>query len=210
MKMIGFDFGEQDVIRGMIDRFSADGHQLDELTCIRKAEMPGYNGKVVPRPAPDGDGFAVTMYLSCCAPFTVAHELAHIADIRARRQETRDHLSWRMPNHWHLAHRMSSEYTANRLACAYVDEAGVFAAFRSDHVGLLTAIRNRDWASLLVYYALILGLFHGLGRYDSDPARLIPPGEELADGVLAGMRRFGTEASSLFDSLWKRPALVPA
>ena len=201
--MIGFSSGEQGVIRGMMERFLGDGHALDELVRIERAEMPGYNGKVVPRPMACG-GFEVTMYLACCAPFTVAHELAHIADIQVRRQETRDHLSLAMPNHWHLAHRMTSEYIANRMACGYVDEPGVFAAFQSDNVGLAKAARTGDWAEAMIYYSLILGLFHGLGRRDCDPTRLLSPGIQLPEAVADGMASFNANAERMFEETWDR------
>ena len=201
-EMRGFTADEAGRIRDLMARFVDDGHPLDELVRIERAEMPGYNGRVVPRLAKAG-GFEITMLLSCCAPFTIAHELGHIADIRARRQETVDHLSLAMPTHWHLAHRMSSEYTANRMACAYVDEDEVFTAFRSDHVGLLTARRDGDWASFLVCYALLLGLFHGLKRNDCDPIGLLNGDTDLPASVTAGLEGFRAEAAAVFAETWK-------
>jgi len=199
--MVGFTASETDVIEGLIGRIAGDGYPLEELVRVERADMPGYNGRVVP--LPQGDGYAVTMYLAHCAPFTIAHELAHIADIRARRRETRDHLSLRMPENWHLAHRMSSEYVANRLATVYVDEAETFAAFQSDHVGLAAAARDRDWTSLLIYYALILGLFHGLGRHDCDPVKLLSPAINLPTNVAEGMSGFRAEADTSFQAGWR-------
>jgi hypothetical protein len=196
--MVGFSATERRTIESLMDRFNGDGHALGELVRVERADMPGYNGRVVPRPR--GEGFEVTMYLAHCAPFTIAHELAHIADIRARRRETRQHLSLKMPETWHLAHRMSCEYVANRLASLYVEESEVFAAFQSDHIGLAAAARDRDWTSLLIYYALILGLFHGLDRHDCDPARLLSPSVDLPRAVVDGMAGFRADARAGFEA----------
>ena len=199
--MIGFSDGERDVIQGLMGRFRKDGHRLCDLVRVERANMPGYNGRVVPQPKACG-GFDITMYLACCSPFTVAHELAHIVDINARRQETQDHLSLCMPNAWHLAHRMSSEYTANRLACSYVNEEATFGAFQSDHVGMLKALRRQDWSDMVIYYALIQGLFDGLGRYDCDPLRLLPPDTKLPEIVSDGIADFRGRASLGFEKAW--------
>lgn len=200
--MMGFNSGERGLILALVEQFSADGHRLEELVGIERADMPGYNGRVVPRPAAAGGGFDVTMYLACCAPFTIAHELAHISDIRERRDETHDHLSRRMPASWHLAHRMSSEYTANRLACGHVGEDAVFAAFTTDRLGLLAAWKRGDWASALVGYALVLGLFHGLGRHDCDPLRLLPEGATLPTKVTEGVAAFRDTAAAGYAATW--------
>ncbi len=203
--MMGFSTDERDVIRSLIDRFAADGHDMAELVKVERAEMPGYYGRVLPSPSVKGEGFDIKMMLACCNPFTIAHELGHIADIRARRQETRDHLSMTKSARWHLAHRMSSEYTANRVACTYVDEGDVFIAFQSDHVGLIKAVREQDWTMALISYALILGVFHGMGRNDCDPLRLLSEAASLPTIVAEGMAGFRAEAALVFEATWRVP-----
>lgn len=195
--VVGFTNQEEAVIKGMMARFGADNHRLGELLAVAKADMPGYNGKVVPRIVGEHH-IEMTMLLSSCAPFTVAHELAHVSDIACRRQETKDNLSLAMPAGWHLAHRMSAEYYANRVACGYSSEAQIFEAFQNDHNGFAAAAHHRDWSSMLIHYALMLGIFHGLERMDMDPVRLLRT-THLPDGVMRGLGHFRDQACAFFD-----------
>lgn len=197
VKIEGFTADEHGMVRDMLARFSADDHQLDELAVVEKRDMTGYHGLVVPRPSA-GEGFSILLLVATCSPFTVAHELAHVADIRIRRAETRTHLSGCMPNPWHLAHRMSSEYFANRTACRYVDEDDVLQAFKEDHRGFLAAAQEGDWATFLINYALLLGLFHGLGRPDCDPLNLLKSTDSLPEIVVRGAESFREESLATF------------
>lgn len=196
--MFGFDQSEERSIHGLLERFRGDGFHLGGLDHIEKKPMPGYDGKVVPRR--DGaDRLRTRMYLSRCAPFTVAHELAHVSDIAVRRRDSLDNLSCAMPAHWHLAYKMSSEYYANRVACRFSDGDGCLAAFKSDAAGLLAAVRRQDWGNALVYYALLLGLVHGAGRNDLDPLKMIPRRDPLPVRVLKGIADFRRRAEGFFD-----------
>lgn len=195
--VVGFTDQEEAVIKGLMARFDADNHRLGELLVVAKADMPGYNGKVVPRIVGEAD-FEMTMLLSSCSPFTIAHELAHVSDIAWRRQETKDNLSLEMPTGWHLAHRMSAEYYANRVACEYAGENHIFDAFKNDHNGFAAAAHHRDWSSMLIHYALMLGIFHGMNRMDMDPVRLLKT-THLPEGVTRGLESFRDQAVSFFD-----------
>lgn len=197
VEVVGFTTQEEQVIKGMMARFDADQHRLCELRHITKAEIPGYNGKVVPARVGD-NGIEMSMLLASCSPFTVAHELAHVSDINHRRQETMDNLSLQMPTSWHLAHRMSSEYYANRVACEYASEAHIFEAFQSDHNGLKVAEFENDWSSTLIYYALLLGIMHGMNRMDVDPLKLLRSHRDLPDAVLRGIESFRAQAEDFF------------
>lgn len=194
--VVGFTDQEREVITGMMARFHATSHRLGELKRIAKADMPGYNGKVVPRRV-GSMGLEMDMFLSSCSPFTVAHELAHVSDITCRRRETMDNLSLEMPTSWHLAHRMSSEYFANRIACDYAEEGHIFEAFQSDHTGFKVAAVESDWASFLIYYSLMLGIFHGMSRMDKDPLDLLR-GQALPEAVTRGIENFRTQAHDFF------------
>lgn len=196
--VVGFTDQEEAVIKGLMAQFDAQNHRLGELVMVTKADIPGYNGKVVPKIVGELS-FEMTMLLSSCSPFTVAHELAHVSDIACRRQETRDNLSLEMPTGWHLAHRMSAEYYANRVACEYSSEDHIFDAFKNDNNGLATAAHHRDWSSLMIHYALMLGIFHGMNRMDMDPVRLLRT-THLPDSVTKGLEHFRDQAASFFDS----------
>lgn len=207
VQLVGFSCSEQDMITGLVGRFGASDYRLGELKRVEKADMPGYCGRVVPQAKPCG-GLEMTMYLASTSPFTIAHELAHVSDISVRRSETLVHIAAAMPGHWHLAHRMSSEYYANRVACHHVDEPEVLAAFKSDAAGLHRAVAEEDWASGLIYYALLLGLFHGMGREDCEPARLIAPAIELPERITRAMADFRRQAGAFFDGYHRHQALA--
>jgi len=96
-------------------------------------------------------------------------------------------------------HRMSSEYYANRIACRYADEADIFLAFKSDHAGFRQAIADSDWAGVLIYYALLLGIMHGMGQLDCDPLRLIAAPQDLPRAVLDGIEAFRHQSVGFFD-----------
>lgn len=200
VKVVGFNRQEQDVIHAMMERFDANNHRLSELTHIAKADMPGYNGKVIPKFVGTSERFDMTMYLASCGPFTLAHELAHVTDITVRRQETLANITYAMPAHWHLAHRMTSEYYANRVACAYSGEPHIFEAFQSDSNGMKKAVLEKDWASFLIYYSLLLGIMHGMDRMEIDPIKLLNAAHVLPDSVLAGIDNFKRQAIDFFDS----------
>ncbi|HLO78292.1 MAG TPA: hypothetical protein VK196_17685 [Magnetospirillum sp.] len=144
VQLVGFDAAEEILVTGLVAQFAADDFVMGELRRSEKRELPGYHGKVVPVACDRTDRFHMTMLLASLNPFTVAHELAHVSDISTRRRESRDHLSLEMSNGWHLAHRMSSEYYANRVACTYVDEHDIFKAFQSDSTGLRQAVAGGD------------------------------------------------------------------
>ncbi|CAA7615261.1 hypothetical protein [Magnetospirillum sp. UT-4] len=196
VQMVNLTGADRATVTGMVDRFRQDSFHLDELSRIERAHLPGYNGKV--EPVRVGDGLDMTMYLACTNPFTVAHELAHVSDISVRREETFANLSLSMPAHWHLAHRMSSEYYANRVACAYVEEGDVLGAFRNDAAGLRGAVARSDWADAMIHYALLLGILHGNERPDCDPLKLVP-GVELPGIVADGLSGFRDRAAEFFD-----------
>lgn len=195
--LVGFDAAEETLVTGMLAQFAADDYRMGELRRAEKRDLPGYNGKVVPVACERSDRFHMTMLLSSLNPFTVAHELAHVSDISTRRRESRDHLSLEMPNGWHLAHRMSSEYYANRVACGYADEHDVFLAFQNDHAGLRHGVAHGDWAGTLIHYALLLGIMHGMGRTDCDPRSLLGK-VDLPGMVRDGMDGFRAQASAFF------------
>lgn len=198
VQLVNFDATEQTLITGMVAQFAADDFRMGELRRAEKCDLPGYNGKVVPVACDRSDRFHMTMLLASLNPFTVAHELAHVSDISTRRRESRDHLSLEMPNGWHLAHRMSSEYYANRVACAYADEHDIFLAFQNDHAGLRHGVAHGDWAATLIHYALLLGILHGMDRLDCDPLTLL--GEVvLPKAVRDGIHGFRAQAAEFFD-----------
>ncbi|HIJ61100.1 MAG TPA: hypothetical protein HPQ04_00260 [Rhodospirillaceae bacterium] len=196
--MIGFEAAEEHSIHGMLERFRGEGFLIGGLDHIEKTPMPGYDGKVVPRRV-GADRVRMRMYLSQCTPFTVAHELAHVADMAVRRQDSLDNLSCAMPAHWHLAYKMSSEYYANRVACRFTDGDGCLTAFKSDAAGMMTAARRKDWGNALVYYALLLGLVHGAGQTGLEPLKMLPRRDPLPVRVLKGMADFRRRAESFFD-----------
>ncbi len=200
VQILGFDATEEHSIRHLMGRFHAGDHRLGELKQIEKAHLPGYDGKVIPRRTGCGDGLEMTMYLSSCRPFTIAHELAHVSDIAIRRRESLANLTCEMPSQWHLAYKMSSEYYANRIACSYADGDDCFRAFKSDAAGLLSTAGQKDWGSFLVYYSLLLGVLHGIGRMEMDPLKMVRPKAHVPVRVLKGMAHFRRQAEGFFDS----------
>ncbi|MBW7849643.1 MAG: hypothetical protein H3C38_03995 [Rhodospirillales bacterium] len=200
VEYVGFHDHEERLIRELILRLDEDAYVLGELRRVEKAHLPGYNGRVCPKLAADSDRWEMTMSLSSCDPFTIAHELAHVSDIAVRRNETRSHLSQAMPHHWHVAHNMSSEYYANRVACEYSDEAHVVGAFRSDVAGLALAAREQDWAAFATYYSLILGILHAHNRHDGEPLKVLSGVETLPSSVIEAMTSFKTHASNFFEN----------
>ena len=200
VQMVGFDTTEETLVCGLVAQFAADDFRMGELKRAEKCTLPGYNGKVVvPVACPVSDRFEMTMLLSSLNPFTVAHELAHVSDISTRRAESRDHLSLEMPNNWHLAHRMSSEYYANRVACAYSDEHDIFLAFQNDYAGLRHGVATGDWAGTLIHYALMLGIVHGMDRLDCNPIKLLGDAVRLPRLVQDGIDSFRAQAAAFFD-----------
>lgn len=195
--MVGFTEQEEQAVRAMMERFRLRGFRLGDLKRVEKADLPGYDGKVIPE-AVAGD-MHVTMYLSSCAPFTVAHELAHVSDISVRRRDSLDNLTCKMPGHWHLAYKMSSEYYANRIACGHAEGDDCFAAFKSDAAGLLASERAEDWGTFLVYYALMLGTLHGIGRMDLEPVQMVAPKSCMPPRVRKGMASFQRQSLHFFD-----------
>ncbi|MGE5476393.1 MAG: hypothetical protein ACM3Q1_07045 [Bacteroidales bacterium] len=208
--LVGFDTHEETLVHGLVSQFAADDFRMEELVRAEKRPLPGYHGKVEPVSCPLSDRFHTTMLLASLNPFTVAHELAHVSDISTRRQESREHLSLAMPTGWHLAHRMSSEYYANRVACAYVDERDIFQAFQGDCSGLRHALAQHDWAGVLINYALLLGIIHGMDRLDCDPLRLIGAQVTLPPAVQAGIDSFRDEAARFFDGYGEGAVLATA
>jgi hypothetical protein len=198
IEFVGFNRDEVTLIRDFVGRFRADEHSMAELARVERFSLPGYLGRVVPQPSPCGLKLPTTVFLAACRPFTIAHELAHVSDIAVRRQETLDHMAERMPAPWHLSHRMSSEYYANRIASGYVGEDEVFKAFTGDLNGMRLAAVENDWASFLIYYALLLGIFHGLGRFDCDPVRPLDPAPYIPEAVREGMNAFRDNAVDFF------------
>ncbi|HTH17851.1 MAG TPA: hypothetical protein VL974_14425 [Magnetospirillum sp.] len=199
VQLVGLNPHEEILVTGLIAQFSSDEFLMGELRRVEKRPLAGYNGLVEPTVCHRSDRFDMTMLLASTNPFTLAHELAHVSDISTRRRESRDHLSLAMPNGWHLAHRMSSEYYANRIACRYADEADIFLAFKSDHAGFRQAIADSDWAGVLIYYALLLGIMHGMGQLDCDPLRLIAAPQDLPRAVLDGIEAFRHQSVGFFD-----------
>ncbi|MCR6631978.1 MAG: hypothetical protein NVV74_19090 [Magnetospirillum sp.] len=209
VQLLGLHSHEETLVSGLIAQFAADDFVMGELNRVEKCVLPGYNGMVVPVHCGRSDRFHMTMQLASVNPFTVAHELAHVSDISTRRKETLDHLSLEMPTGWHLAHRMSSEYYANRVACAYADESDVFLAFQNDCAGMRGGARQGDWASTLIHYALLLGIMHGMDRQDCDPAALLGQAE-LPDQVRAGFASFRHQAPTFFDGYGDGECLAQA
>lgn len=199
VQMVGFDANEETLVCGLVAQFAADDFRMGELKRAEKCALPGYNGKVVPVASPVSDRFEMTMLLSSLNPFTVAHELAHVSDISTRRAESRNHLSLEMSSSWHLAHRMSSEYYANRVACAYSDEHDIFLAFQNDYAGLRHGVATGDWAGTLIHYALMLGIVHGLNRLDCNPIKLLGDAVRLPRAVQDGIDSFCAQAATFFD-----------
>lgn len=200
VRFIGFTGQERRLIGASIKRLGDDDYRLCELRRIEKADLPGYAGKVVPRHAECGERWDMTMYLASCDPFTVAHELAHVSDIAVRRGESRDHLALRMPTHWHVAHTMSAEYYANRVACGYAGDDAIASAFRSDAAGLAKAARDQDWASCLTYYSLMLGILHAKDRPDGEPLHALAGLDALPEAVTRGMAAFRRQSMDFFAS----------
>ncbi len=197
--MVGFETHEEALVKGIMAQFRSDNYALGELRRIEKRDLPGYNGKVLPARIGVSDDIEMTMVLSCLSPFTVAHELAHVSDISTRRQESLDNLSLEMSTNWHLAHRMSSEYYANRIACDYSEEPHIFAAFQNDVAGLKMSVRDGDWASTLIHYALLLGIMHGMKRMDVDPIQFLGAVTGLPEAVIKGIEGFRHQAQVFFD-----------
>lgn len=201
VKVVGFSVQEENSIREMTHRFRSDGFKLDELVKIKRADLPGYEGKVIPRRIGSKDKLRMDMFLATTNPFTVAHELAHVSDISVRRSDSMDNLTCSMPGSWHLAYKMFSEYYANRVACEYASEANIVAAFRSDLRGWLIAIANKDWANYLYYYSLVLGILHGTGRHDAEPLRIFAPKSSFVPArIVKGMVSFRTQAPGFYDT----------
>lgn len=201
VKVIGFSHQESNSIHEMMHRFRSDGFKLDELAKVKRADLPGYEGKVVPRRIGGKDKLKMDMLLATTNPFTVAHELAHVSDITVRRADSMDNLSCAMPGAWHLAYKMFSEYYANRVACEYASEADIVGAFRSDLRGWASAIARRDWGSYLYYYALVLGILHGTGRHDAEPLRIFAPKRGFVPArIVKGMVSFRSQAPGFYDS----------
>ena len=199
VQLVGFDTHEETLVTGLVAQFAADDFRMAELKIAEKREMAGYHGKVVPVACHASDRFHMTMLLSSLNPFTVAHELAHVSDISTRRRESREHLSLEMSNGWHLAHRMSSEYYANRIACRYVDEHDIFLAFQGDCQGLRHSVAGNDWAGVLIHYALLLGIMHGMDRLDCNPIKLLGDAVRLPRVVQDGIDSFRAQAAAFFD-----------
>lgn len=198
--VIGFEPQDEAMVRGLHARMAADGFPLAELTRIERRAMADYNGLVEPAIPHGGDRLHCVLYLSLAAPFTVAHELAHVADVAVRHDETLDHLDAGQSKAWHLAHRMTSEYFANRVATGYCSDPEIFPAFQNDRLGLIRAARDGDWAGVLINYAMLLGIFHGLGRLDIEPLELLPDAylDGLPQAVLDGMAGFRNDADPFF------------
>jgi hypothetical protein len=210
VQMLGFAPQEETLVTDMMARFSADAFTMDELARIEKCDLPGYNGKVVPARIGTSDRLEMTMLLSCLSPFTVAHELAHVSDISTRREEALDNLSMAMPSGWHLAHRMSAEYYANRVACDYAAEPEIFAAFQSDCTGFKAAVFGQDWAGTLIHYALLLGIMHGMKRLDCDPLKLLGIALPLPQMVRDGIDGFRRQSVAFFDGYGTAPLALAA
>ncbi len=204
VQFIGFSLAEEKEIKHLVARFATIGFNLDNLTTVERSQDMSYNGRVLP--TQDSGALSMTVQLTSLSPFTVAHELAHVSDISTRRQESLDHLSLAMPSHWHLSYRMFSEYYANRVACEHAEENHVFEAFLCDVTGLRVAVRQEDWASVLINYALLLGIMDGMGRPDCEPLKLLPAETILPETVLAGIKKFRAEAEEFFQGYQREAA----
>jgi hypothetical protein len=200
IEVIGFDADEEALVRQMHQRFLADGYRLGELDRIEKRDMPGYNGLVEPHLPAGGQRLRSILYLSLPVAFTIAHELAHVHDIAVRHAETRLHLAAGQPTHWHMAHRLSSEYYANRTATRFCTDEEIFPAFQNDRIGMIAAAIKDQWHDCLINYAMLLGIFHGLGRLDVEPLELLPDAQQdrLPDAVIRGMGAFRRDADGFF------------
>lgn len=207
--VIGLTAEDEATLRRLMGCMRADGLALDGLVRVEWRQMKGYNGLVEPARLDESDCLHCVLYLATGAPFTIAHELAHVADIAVRHDETVDHLGGGMSHAWHMAHRMSSEYFANRTATRYCADADIFPAFQNDRVGLVKGVRNGQWAEVLINYAMLLGIFHGLGRLDVEPLELVPDADldRLPPAVVDGMAGFRNEADAFFQAM---PVAVPA
>ncbi|MBC7953768.1 MAG: hypothetical protein H7Z12_18370 [Rhodospirillaceae bacterium] len=206
----GFDLDEEALVRSLYRRFLAEGYEMHELDRIEKREMAGYNGLVEPHLPHGASRLRSTLYLALPVPFTIVHELAHVADIAVRQQETKDHISASMPDTWHLAHRLSSEYYANRIATGFCSDEEIFPAFQNDRIGMIAAAIKDEWANFLINYSMLLGIFHGLGRLDIEPLELLPDAhtDRLPDPVIRGMSAFRNQADDFFRSYGKEPVLA--
>lgn len=209
VEVTGFAAPEEALVRDTLERFADDGFQLADLERIVKADLPGYNGLVTPRAVPGRPRLVTVLELALPVAFTVAHELAHVSDIAVRQAETVDHIAARHPKNWHMAHRMTSEYYANRIASRYCSDDEIFPAFQNDRIGMVVAARAADWANLLINYALLLGIFHGLGREDVEPLELLPSTDDLPDIVVRGISAFRRSAPAFFAE-YGAPELTPA
>lgn len=209
VEVCGFAPPEESLIRDYLRRFSDDGFLLCDLDRVAKADLPGYNGLVTPRAIPGRPRLVTTLELALPVAFTVAHELAHVSDIAVRQADTVEHIAGRHGNNWHMAHRMTSEYYANRIASRYCSDEEIFPAFQNDRIGMVVAARNGDWANFLINYALLLGIFHGLGREDVEPLELLPSADDLPDIVAQGMSAFRRSAAPFFAE-YATPEPVPA
>jgi hypothetical protein len=201
----GFAPPDESLVRDYLARFADDGFQLGDLERISRADLPGFNGLVTPRLVPGRPRLVSVLELALPAAFTIAHELAHVADIAVRHAETLDHLAGRHPTHWHLAHRLSSEYYANRIACRFCGDEEIFPAFTNDRIGMVAAARKGDWAHVLINYAMLLGIFHGLGREDVEPLELLPAADDLPEEVLRGIGGFRNNAAAFFAEYGRLP-----
>ena len=201
--VIGLTTGDEATLRRLMARMRADGLPLDGLARVEWRAMDGYNGLVEPARLDERDRLHCVLYLATGAPFTIAHELAHVADIALRHDETVEHLSGEMSHAWHMAHRMSSEYFANRTATRYCGDEDIFPAFQNDRVGLIKGVRDGQWADALINYAMLLGIFHGLHRLDVEPLELLPDADldRLPQAVLDGMAGFRNEADRFFQAI---------
>lgn len=198
----GFLPEEEALVRHLHGRMRDEGFALGELQRIEKRDMPGYNGLVEPV-LPDGETrLRTTLYLALAAPFTIAHELAHVSDIAIRHDETLDHLAAAMPTHWHMGHRMTSEYYANRVASLFCGDDEIFPAFQNDRLGMILAARAGQWADMLINYAMLLGIFHGLDRQDVEPLELLPDSDtaRMPETAARGMAAFRREADPFYRS----------
>lgn len=198
--VIGLAEDDAAVLRRLMARMTADGLPLDGLARVEWRAMDGYNGLVEPARLDEADRLHCVLYLATGAPFTIAHELAHVADIALRHDETVAHLGGEMSHAWHMAHRMTSEYFANRIATRYCVDAEIFPAFQNDRLGLVMGCRAGRWADVLINYAMLLGIFHGLDRLDVEPLELLPDSDldRLTPAVLEGMAGFRNEADTFF------------
>lgn len=199
VKVVGFCGQEENAIRGMLHRFRDDGFRMDELIKIKKTDLPGYEGKVIPKRVGGKNKLKMAMLLTTTNPFTVAHELAHVSDISVRRSDSMENLTCGRPGNWHLAYKMFAEYYANRVACDYASEADIVTAFRSDLRGWLMAIAAKDWANYFYYYSLVLAILHGTGRHDSEPLRIFAPKTSFVPArIVKGMVSFRRQAPDFY------------